>query len=250
MLAGYGMFLMEAVLPRVSQRERMLGIARMSVTWNPDDLITQAERLGYRADPQVAARIRQQSGYFTSREFFELLGFASYEDIDFDGADGATIKHDLNTPVPVELHERYDFLFENGTIEHIFDLKTAMGSLAQMVKVGGTVSHGSPLDAFNHGFYNFSINLFHDFYRANGFTDFEFFLVRYAANWHADQNVEVERLEYTHEEFYVNPESYTKPLNKMYIATVARKERHVPVTQVPIQAAYDPALGLDSRLVR
>lgn len=250
MLAGYGTFLLEAVIPRVTVRDRVLSVARMSITWDADDLEAHLRRTGVAYDSGTLARIRARGHVFTTREFFELLGFAEYEDIDLDPDEGVSIVHDLNTPVPQRLNQRFDLVFENGTIEHVFDLRTAMDNIARMVKIGGWVSHGSPLDAFNHGFYNLSMNFFNDYYRANGFTDLEFFLVRYSADWHRDQTVTVQPLEYTHEEFYVDPDVYDSPHNKMYIACVARKIEHVDPPRVPIQAAYDPALALDSRLTR
>jgi hypothetical protein len=250
MLAGYGTFLLEAVLPQVPSRRNMLGVARMAVTWNVDHLVEQLSRLGITYDSRVVDEIRARNHMFTTAEFFRLVGFERYDDIDLDDSEGVTIVHDMNTPVPADLHERYDFVFENGTIEHIFDLKTAMGNIAHMVRTGGWVSHGAPLDALNHGFYNFSINFFNDFYRANGFDDLQFYLVRYAANWHQNQNVLVEPLGYTHEEFYFSPEMYSSEFNKTYIACLARKVEHVVPVRTPTQASYDPAAGLDSRLTR
>jgi hypothetical protein len=250
MLAGYGRFLMEVILPEIKSRERVLSVSRMSMAWIVDDFLTQIKHLNLDYDTAIFEQIKQQNGYFTTDEFFRLLGFSEYEDIDVDSSEGVSVVHDMNTPVPIRLHERYDFICENGTIEHIFDIKTAMGNIAHMVKVGGVVSHGSPMDAFNHGFYNFSINFFNDFYRANGFSDLQFYLVRYAANWRENQSVMVEPIDYTHEEFYIDPSIYTSELNKMYISCSARKIEHVHETRVPTQAAYNPALGLSSRLTR
>ena len=250
MLAGYGTFLLEAILPQIASRGRVLSLARMSITWDADDLKGHLERLRYDYDRAVLDQIRSQGHYFSTEEFFRLVGFRHYDDIDIDAASGVTIVHDLNDPVPAALHQRFDLVCENGTIEHIFDTRAVMGSIAHLVKVGGYVSHGSPLDAFNHGFYNFSINFFHDFYRMNGFEEFRFYLVRYAANWHENQRVVVRPLEYTHEEFYIEPDVYDSDFNKFYLGCLARKAEHVSETRTPIQAAYDPALGLDSRLSR
>lgn len=248
MLAGYGTFFLEAVLPHLSARESALCVARMSVTWDADDLRGHLRRLGVSYDESLLDEIRARGHYFSTREFFGLLGFRCFDDIDFDSSQGVSIIHDLNTPVSEELHGRYDLVFENGTIEHIFDIKTAIGNIAHMVKVGGHVCHGSPLDAYNHGFYNFSINFFNDFYRANGFSDLKFFLVRYSSNWHENQSVLAEPLEYTHEEFYVNPEMNQSDHDKMYISCLAKKVEHVEETRIPIQAAYDTSLDLESRL--
>lgn len=246
-IAGYGLFLLQHVLPKVHQRDRMLGISRMSMGWNIDNLRQHLDQLGVTYDTHLLEQIRQ-GGAYSGAEFFKLLGFEHYEDIDFDASEGATIVHDMNTPLPPQHSEQYDFVFENGTLEHIFDVCQAISNIAQTVKVGGLVSHGSPLDAFNHGFYNFSVNFFNDFYLANGFSEMEFYLIRYAANWHANQNVLVERFNYTHEEFYIDPQVYSSEHNKMYVACIARKVEHVSPRRIPVQAAYDRSKNLSSRL--
>ncbi len=88
---------------------------------------------------------------YTGEELFRLVGFEEYTDVDFDASE-VKIIHDFNQPIPEDWHCQYDYVFENGTIEHIFDVKQAIFNVAQLVSVGGYVSHASPLDAFNHGF--------------------------------------------------------------------------------------------------
>lgn len=250
MLAGTGRFLLQHVIGRLPGRGRMLAIARMGMNWSIDDLIRhlQANKLAY-AEP-VAERIRRQNSRYTWKDFFELLGFADYQDVDLDPEEGCSILHDMNQPLPAQYANCFDFVMENGTIEHIFDIKTAIGNIAQAVKVGGVVCHVSPLDAFNHGFYNFSINFFNDFYRANGFDDCEFYLLRMKADWVHDQNMLIEPCTYTHEEFYLRPEVHQSPYNKLMIGFVAAKKRHFPAIVVPTQGAYDPKLRLPSPLNR
>lgn len=247
MLAGTGLFIIQHVLPRVKNGS-VLSIARMSMGWDVDDIVKNLEERGLPYSAAAAERMRAQNSLYTSREFFELLGFESYTDIDFDPNEGCSIIHDLNEPLPDDQSCKYDLVIENGTLEHIFDIKTALGNVARAVAEGGMVCHVSPLDAFNHGFYNFSLNVFNDFYRVNGFDDFQFFGYRYSQRWQQDQTVVAEQIEYTHEEFYFDPGIYTSPYNKLGVAFIATKKKHVPETVVPVQAAYDRELNLPSRL--
>lgn len=248
MLAGTGLFLVHHVLNKLPARGKALGIARMKMNWHIDDVIKHLTLNDLKFNQKIADKVRQQNSRYTSKDFFELLGFEDCQDIDFDAAEGCSIIHDLNQPLPVEHENCFDFVMENGTIEHIFDIKIAVGNIAKAVKVGGLVCHVSPLDAFNHGFYNLSINFFNDFYRANGYGDMEFYLMRYAANWWADQNVLIERLPYTHEEFYIHPDMYKTPYNKFYIGFCAKKHEHLRTLNCPTQAAYNRSLGLSSKL--
>ncbi len=248
LIAGCGLFIVEHVLPRVPSRERMLSIARMSMNWDIDDVVKNLDAHGIDYKKKHAKRIRAASSRYTSRDFYKLVGFKHYDDIDLHETEGCTIVHDLNTPIPDEMRNRYDFVVEVGTIEHIFDMKTVMHNISSAVAEGGIVCHLAPLDAFNHGFYNFSLNFFYDFYQANGFTEMESYLIRSSSQWATNQNVLVERMPYTHEEFQVNQGVYTSDFNKMGIGFVAKKAQHLEDVVVPIQASYDPARSLESRL--
>lgn len=250
MLAGSGFFIIEHILPHLEHsKNNMLGIARMSMNWRIDQILAvlKAKKIPY--SNKYAEAIRASDNNYTSRDFFKLLRFINYDDLDFDGKEGCNIIHDLNQPLPEQHHRKYDFVFENGTIEHVFDIKQAISNIAQTTKVGGYVLHISPLDAFNHGFYNLSINFFADFYRANGFTDFIIFMLRSSSEWYkGTQDVMAEQISYTHEEFYIKPETYQSKLNKFSIAFFAKKQEHCAIIKTPTQAAYDKSLQLPSRL--
>ncbi len=46
----------------------------------------------------------------------------------------------------------------------------AMKNLASTVKGGGIIFQATPLNSFNHGFYNMCPTFYYDFYEENGFT--------------------------------------------------------------------------------
>jgi hypothetical protein len=248
LLAGVGLFLMQHSIPTVKNKDRMLNLARMSMNWNVDDIVKFAKQFSIPLNEDLLPKLRDQDSVYTSKEFFELLGFAQYDDIDVHADEGATIIHDMNTPIPNEYHQQFDFINEVGTIEHIFDLKTTMGNISKMLKVGGHVSHVAPLTAFNHGFYNFSLNFFFDFYRVNGFDDMHCYILKSSANWANNQNVVVEPMEYTPQEFDINKEVFAGEYNKLGLGFRARKIEHIEETQVPMQAAYDAELKLATAL--
>jgi SAM-dependent methyltransferase len=250
LLGGTALFLINHVIPKLPKSARVLGIARMFMTWNIDKITYHLSAKNIQFDPAVAERIRRQNSIYTSKDFLELLGFTDYQDIDMNPAQGCSIVHDLNTPLAAEYENQFDFVLENGTIEHVFDIKTAIGNIARAVRVDGIVCHISPMDAFNHGFYNFSINFFNDFYRVNGFDQREFYLTRSAIEWKRDQTVIIEPIAYTHEELYVNRAVYESSYNKLGIAFVGRKYRHITDVITPVQAAYDPELRVSSTLIQ
>ena len=69
-------------------------------------------------------------------------------------------------------------VFDIGTLEHIFDVPTALKNITKMLKPGGRVILILPAsNAIDHGFYSFSPTLLYDFFSSNGFEDFSCYLL-------------------------------------------------------------------------
>jgi len=90
---------------------------------------------------------------------------------DASAYEGATIVHDFNTPISEQYHGRFDTLLEFGSLEHIFNVPTAMANMMRMVKVGGRIMSVAPSNNWlGHGFYQFSPELpFRVYQPENGF---------------------------------------------------------------------------------
>jgi SAM-dependent methyltransferase len=120
----------------------------------------------------VAPAAAPASGRIGQDALFRLLGFEAVESIDVYDAESPTHILDLNQPAPASLHERFDLVYDGGTLEHCFSPAAALGNAARLARAGGRVIHHVPLNNWiDHGFYQFSPTLFFDFYEANGFTD-------------------------------------------------------------------------------
>jgi SAM-dependent methyltransferase len=79
---------------------------------------------------------------------------------------------DLNRPLPAALCDRFDLVYDGGTMEHCFSVADVLGNVVRLAKTGGRIIHHLPLNNWvDHGFYQFSPTLFFDFYEANGFRD-------------------------------------------------------------------------------
>lgn len=99
-----------------------------------------------------------------TEELFDHLG-VKLTIVDFVKDRGMEIVADLNEP-----HDfgQFDLVIDPGTLEHCFNIGQALMTAAESVKVGGYIFHLSPLNMPNHGFYNISPTLYHDFYSQNG----------------------------------------------------------------------------------
>lgn len=97
-------------------------------------------------------------------ELFSALGI-ELTVVDYTRDRDMEVIADLNYP-----HDfgKFDLVIDPGTLEHCFNIGQAFLNAANAVKAGGAILHLSPMTMLNHGFYNLSPTLFHDFYFQNG----------------------------------------------------------------------------------
>jgi len=135
------------------------------------------------------ARRSNDSLYISDHLLFALLGFASCDSADIDSFEGATIIHDFNHPgLAAAAGKQFDFIFDGGTIEHVFHVPNMMRNIYDTLKVGGFVMHAAPSNNHcDHGFYQFSPTFFYDWYAANGWSikraDFFKYAVSHDVPW-------------------------------------------------------------------
>ena len=114
----------------------------------------------------------------SDRAFFHALGGLETVALDHSDYERAEVIWDLNRPVSPELEGRFGLILDGGTLEHVFDTRTALANIARMLKPGGRVLHTNPTTNYvAHGFYQFSPTFYYDWYTVNGFTDLRAVLV-------------------------------------------------------------------------
>ena len=111
------------------------------------------------------------------KALLKIMGADKVEALDISDYEEADIIHNQNEPIDNLFFSKYDLVLDQGSLEHIFDVPTALQNLSNMVKVGGTLGIAVPASNFiDHGFYSFSPTLFIDFFDANNFTDTRVYL--------------------------------------------------------------------------
>ena len=82
----------------------------------------------------------------------------------------ADMQHDLNHPVPNSEEEKYQTVFDIGSLEHIFDTKQCMENCMRMVRPGGYYFLHTPVRGYErHGFHTFDPELIISALRLNRF---------------------------------------------------------------------------------
>ena len=129
-------------------------------------------------EPQLK-KMGYSGGFDEFCEDFLVTHFNAIEVESFDYSDfeGATHIVDLNNPIGFDAI--YDTVIDAGTLEHVFDVVQALKNVSRICKVGGRILHILPVNNLvNHGFWQFSPELFFSLYSAhNGYSDTQAFLV-------------------------------------------------------------------------
>lgn len=114
-------------------------------------------------------RINSDALLLSEKTILSALGFDSVWTMDYSSFEGADFVWDLNNPsVPTEHCERYDFIFDTGTLEHVFHLPNALEAIFNMLKPGGTFFFNQPgWWRLNHGFRCNSPKLFYEYFLSN-----------------------------------------------------------------------------------
>lgn len=142
-------------------------------------------RQGIHVPVEVMQKIWHPELDYTLGEYCEqlLIGFfgsSAVHSFDNSGYEDATHIHDFNRPLPESYHGKYDTVIDAGSLEHIYDVRTAVENFAKMLRPGGRIIHINPANNFcGHGFYQFSPEFFFSVYsKETGFSHTEVYLAR------------------------------------------------------------------------
>lgn len=102
-----------------------------------------------------------ETGY--SEPVFLSMGARQVSSMDASSFEGAEFVHDLNQPVNDALKQKFDLVYDGGTLEHVFNFPTALRNCMEMVRLDGRfISHTPTNNWCGHGFFQFSPELFYN----------------------------------------------------------------------------------------
>jgi len=173
--------------------------------------------------------------YIHQKTAFQVIGFDpdKVQAVDVSTYEKPDFCADFNNPLDASLEGQYDYLFDGGTLEHIFDAPQALENIVRLLKPGGMAIHVTPMDWIRHGFYNFNPGFFDDFYSANGFVKIESRVAITPATV-VDEPID---------HFYIgDTERFYYPISPAYqsrLYLVVRKQENVTSIKKPQQAYYE-----------
>lgn len=113
-----------------------------------------------------------------AENLIELYGVENVDSLDYSNYEGAKFVWDMNIPIPENLKNKYDLVFDGGTLEHVFNFPVAIKNAIEMLNPEG---YFIPVACCNnlvgHGFYQFSPELFFKiFSKENGFKGCDIYI--------------------------------------------------------------------------
>jgi hypothetical protein len=148
------LFIIDARKRGVSLGE-MLTLGRQQLNVYPGKMAQVLRKHGLSSDDYL-----REAGNQFAEPGLKALGASRVYSLDASDFEGADFVHNLNDPPPVELTNRFDTLFDGGTLEHVFNFPAAIANCMSMVRVGGRfLMHTVANNACGHGFYQFSPEL-------------------------------------------------------------------------------------------
>lgn len=121
-------------------------------------------------DPSTTARLVRKAGLGESQGqalctveglLTRQMGAQQVESLDASSYEGATIRHDLNEPLPPSIEKAFTVAIDGGTLEHVFDAPRALANILRSVRPGGHFIGIYPANnQMGHGFYQFSPEFF------------------------------------------------------------------------------------------
>ena len=144
----------------------MLTLGRQEINVYPRKMVQVLKKHGLPADDYL----READNRF-AEPCLKALGASRVSSLDASNFEGADFVHNLNEPPPAELTNRFDTIFDGGTLEHVFNFPAAIANCMSMVKVGGRfIMHTVANNMCGHGFYQFSPELLYRIFSAeNGY---------------------------------------------------------------------------------
>jgi len=115
------------------------------------------------------AKLLSDRSFITDETFFSSFASLSYEIMDVNDYERATIIHDLCRPVPQHLIGQFDFILNGSVLDNIFDPAAALRHTTQMLAPHGRVMHCEMASNLAFEYLIYSPDWFLDYYVVNQF---------------------------------------------------------------------------------
>lgn len=182
---GIGIDMMEMILREHTYKPikgDVLMIGRQTVYLTPDELLTTLDAFGIETDGTTAESIEidqqtlsrkfnKNSDLITDDTLFSILGANKVLALDHTDYEGAEVIHNLNTPLPSELHGVADILVDGSTLDNVFNPVNALKSFNELLRPHGRMLLLNAFSCFDTPYAIMPPLWFIDYFVMNKFAD-------------------------------------------------------------------------------
>ncbi len=105
------------------------------------------------------------------RNFFSMFTDAKFHSIDVTDYENAEIIHDMNYPLPDKFKGNFDFIFDGGVMDNIFNPAQFLMNCSELLRPGGRIIHSEVGSLWRGAYSIFSADYFLDYYALNNYED-------------------------------------------------------------------------------
>ncbi len=176
---------------------------------------------------------------------------ATYNCLDRSSYEGATIIHDMNTPIPKNLHEQFDFIYNGSCMDNVFDPVSFIRNTSDMLKVGGRILHVECASGFPGAYLMYSPEWFFSYYAVNNFIYCNIYVIiagdEGISAYTFDTDLFVWQPFFTRTDNYKYIEACKTINGSMYVIVLAEKGKKSTGNLSPVQMQYLDENSVDWR---
>lgn len=161
--------------------------------------------------------------------------------LDQSDYEGAEIIWDLGYPVPETLQDRFDFIYNGGCLDNMFNPAQALMNFTQMLKPRGRLVCMESASSFNSPYLMYSPAWFWDYFDVNHFVEWKVYICSYR-NAKELMYGPWKWFEYDRDKDKNGPAPETRN-NHVLVVSCARKGAHTTHDVQPIQYQYRKDAG-------
>jgi SAM-dependent methyltransferase len=204
------------------------------------------------ADPSnIDTSTRHGKGFIFDHSLLSAFSSCEYNCLDVSDYEGATIIHDMNTIIPEQYHNTYDFIYDGGCMDNMFDPVTFLKNTSNILKPGGRIVHLECASALAGAYLSFSPEWFFSYYAINGYVDCKVYAI-VARESSVDPNIFNTDL-FLWAPYFTRTDNYDyikgcKSVNGlMYLLITAEKQDNSTSDIIPMQSHYLQPTDFDWR---
>ena len=114
---------------------------------------------------------RHAKDIFMDEDLLSCFSDAKYNCLDRSSYEGASIIHDMNTPISDNLHQKFDFIYNGSCMDNLFDPVSFIRNTSNMLKVGGRILHIECATGVPGAYIMYSPEWFFSYYAINNYID-------------------------------------------------------------------------------